>query len=207
MKGEVLLAKADLRGAIRQFDEAIRLDESNPVPLYNKGLTLIQMNQFEAHNAQKLFESALAVDPTCMVALMRLSELKLQLAASFDQAQAVVDMLGGAMQNCRDKDELVELSTVRAMAVAQLAAARDVGLTCVTLRVGGCCGGGVGGMGLRAPAALVGPKAPLCYPPRCRVRSVVHAAAAAEPSRRAARRLGKRRATTIIRMPGRLNPI
>ena len=45
------------------------------------------------------------------------------------QAQAVVDMLGGAMQNCRDKDELVELSTVRAMAVAQLAAARDVGLT------------------------------------------------------------------------------
>ena len=60
---------------------------------------------------------------------MRLSELKLQLAASFDQAQAVVDMLGGAMQNCRDKDELVELSTVRAMAVAQLAAARDVGLT------------------------------------------------------------------------------
>ena len=116
-------------GAIRQFDEAIRLDESNPVPLYNKGLTLIQMNQFEAHNAQKLFESALAVDPTCMVALMRLSELKLQLAASFDQAQAVVDMLGGAMQNCRDKDELVELSTVRAMAVAQLAAARDVGLT------------------------------------------------------------------------------
>ena len=29
----------------------------------------------------------------------------------------------------RDKDELVELSTVRAMAVAQLAAARDVGLT------------------------------------------------------------------------------
>ena len=129
VKGEVLLAKADLRGAIRQFDEAIRLDESNPVPLYNKGLTLIQMNQFEAHNAQKLFESALAVDPTCMVALMRLSELKLQLAASFDQAQAVVDMLGGAMQNCRDKDELVELSTVRAMAVAQLAAARDVGLT------------------------------------------------------------------------------
>ena len=76
VKGEVLLAKADLRGAIRQFDEAIRLDESNPVPLYNKGLTLIQMNQFEAHNAQKLFESALAVDPTCMVALMRLSELK-----------------------------------------------------------------------------------------------------------------------------------
>ena len=42
VKGEVLLAKADLRGAIRQFDEAIRLDESNPVPLYNKGLTLIQ---------------------------------------------------------------------------------------------------------------------------------------------------------------------
>lgn len=129
VKGEVLLAKADLRGAIRQFDEAIRLDESNPVPLYNKGLTLIQMNQFEAHNAQKLFEAALAVDPTCMVALMRLSELKLQLAASFDQAQAVVDMLGGAMQHCRDRDELVELSTVRAMAVAQLAAARDVGLT------------------------------------------------------------------------------
>ena len=59
VKGEVLLAKADLRGAIRQFDEAIRLDESNPVPLYNKGLTLIQMNQFEAHNAQKLFESCL----------------------------------------------------------------------------------------------------------------------------------------------------
>ena len=28
-----------------------------------------------------------------------------------------------------EKDELVELSTVRAMAVAQLAAARDVGLT------------------------------------------------------------------------------
>ena len=66
VKGEVLLAKADLRGAIRQFDEAIRLDESNPVPLYNKGLTLIQMNQFEAHNAQKLFEAALKVDPTCM---------------------------------------------------------------------------------------------------------------------------------------------
>ena len=129
VKGEILLAKSDLQGAIAQFDTAIGLDATNPVPLYNKGLTLIQMNQFEAHNAQKLFESALAVDPTCMVALMRLSELKLQLAASFDQAQAVVDMLGGAMQNCRDKDELVELSTVRAMAVAQLAAARDVGLT------------------------------------------------------------------------------
>ena len=123
VKGEVLLAKADLEAPSGSSMKLIRLDESNPVPLYNKGLTFIQMNQFEAHNAQKLFESALAVDPTCMVALMRLSELKLQLAASFDQAQAVVDMLGGAMQNCRDKDELVELSTVRAMAVAQLAGA------------------------------------------------------------------------------------
>ena len=84
---------------------------------------------FDLVHPEAKHEAALAVDPTCMVALMRLSELKLQLAASFDQAQAVVDMLGGAMQHCRDRDELVELSTVRAMAVAQLAAAWDVGLT------------------------------------------------------------------------------
>ena len=129
VKGEILLAKQDLPGAVAQFDKAIALDASNPVPLYNKGLTLIQMNQFEAHNAQKLFEAALKVDPTCMVALMRLSELKLQLAASFDQAQDVVDMLGEAMAHCRDKDELIELSTVRCMAIAQLSAAKDVGLT------------------------------------------------------------------------------
>jgi len=129
VKGEILLAKSDLPAAIAEFDKAISLDDANPVPLYNKGLTLIQMNQFEAHNAQRLFEAALKVDPTCMVALMRLSELKLQLAASFDQAQDVVDMLGDAMQHCRDKDELIELSTVRCMAIAQLSAAKDVGLT------------------------------------------------------------------------------
>ena len=127
--GEILLAKQDLAGAVLEFDKAIALDETNPVPLYNKGLALIQTSHQEAHNAQHLFEQALRVDPSCMVALMRLSELKLQLAASFDNAQEVVDMLGNAMQKCRDKDELVELSTVRCMAIAQLTAARDVGLT------------------------------------------------------------------------------
>lgn len=129
VKGEILLAKQDLAGAVLEFDKAIALDETNPVPLYNKGLALIQTSHQEAHNAQHLFEQALRVDPSCMVALMRLSELKLQLAASFDNAQEVVDMLGNAMQKCRDKDELVELSTVRCMAIAQLTAARDVGLT------------------------------------------------------------------------------
>ena len=63
------------------------------------------------------------------VALCLPRSLKLQLAASFDQAQDVVDMLGEAMAHCRDKDELIELSTVRCMAIAQLSAAKDVGLT------------------------------------------------------------------------------
>mmetsp|Transcript_25496 Transcript_25496/g.87517 ORF Transcript_25496/g.87517 Transcript_25496/m.87517 type:complete len:447 (+) Transcript_25496:950-2290(+) len=128
VKGEILLAKNDLQGAIREFETAIRLDAHNPVPLYNKGLALIQMDPAQAHAAQALFEQALAADPTCMVALMRLSELKLQLAATFLEAQAVVDMLGNAMTHCRDKDELVELSTVRCMAMAQLTAAKAVGL-------------------------------------------------------------------------------
>lgn len=129
VKGEIRLAKQDLHTAIADFDKAIALDAYNPVPLYNKGLALIQLNQFDTHRTQQLFEAALKVDPTCMVALMRLSELKLQLAVSFDQAQEVVDMLANATQKCRDKDELVELATVRCMAIAQLAAAKEVGLT------------------------------------------------------------------------------
>ncbi|KAJ8602721.1 hypothetical protein CTAYLR_003769 [Chrysophaeum taylorii] len=129
VKGEILLAKQDLHAAIAEFDEAIALDAHNPVPLYNKGLALIQLNQFDTQRTQQLFEAALKVDPTCMVALMRLSELKLQLAVSFDQAQDVVDMLATATTKCRDKDELVELATVRSMAIAQLSAAKDVGLT------------------------------------------------------------------------------
>jgi len=129
VKGEILLARNDLASAVAEFDKAISLDASNPVPLYNKGMALIQMNSYDAPRTKELFEAALAVDPTCMVALMRLSELKLQLAATFDQAQEVVDMLHTATARCRDKDELVELATVKAMAVAQLGAAKLVGLT------------------------------------------------------------------------------
>ena len=85
----------------RQFDEA--LAGRVQLPLYNKGLTLIQMNQFEAHNAPS---SSRARWPSTRRAWSRPAPvgLKLQLAASFGQAQAVVDMLSGAMQNCRDKD-------------------------------------------------------------------------------------------------------
>mmetsp|Transcript_13871 Transcript_13871/g.45253 ORF Transcript_13871/g.45253 Transcript_13871/m.45253 type:complete len:689 (-) Transcript_13871:570-2636(-) len=129
VKGEILLARNDLQAAVAEFDKAIALDASNPVPLYNKGMALIQLNSYDAPRTKELFEAALKVDPTCMVALMRLSELKLQLAATFDQAQEVVDMLQAATARCRDKDELVELATVKAMAVAQLHAAKDVGLT------------------------------------------------------------------------------
>lgn len=129
VKGEILLAKRDLQSAIAEFDKAISLDKHNPVPLYNKGLALIQINQFDTQRTLQLFEAALKVDPTCMVALMRLSELKLQLAVAFQEAQEVVDMLGNAFAFCRDKDELVELATVRGMAIGQLAAAKQVGLT------------------------------------------------------------------------------
>ena len=50
----MLLAKADPRGAIRQFDSTGLDGQSRTV--VQRRLTLIQMNQFEAHNAQKLFE-------------------------------------------------------------------------------------------------------------------------------------------------------
>jgi len=92
VRGEILLSRNDLHGAIAQFDKAIDLDPTNPVPLYNKGMALIQLDSFQTDRTKDLFEAALRVDPTCMVALMRLSELKLQLAATFDQAQDVVDM-------------------------------------------------------------------------------------------------------------------
>ena len=64
MKGEVLLAKADL-SAIRQSTK--RSGWTSPIPCRcTTRVSLIQMNQFEAHNAQKL--EVLYVDPTYMVA-------------------------------------------------------------------------------------------------------------------------------------------
>uniref|UniRef100_A0A7S3K1R0 Uncharacterized protein n=1 Tax=Aureoumbra lagunensis TaxID=44058 RepID=A0A7S3K1R0_9STRA len=131
VKGEIALANNEIETAIQHFDKAIALDSTNPVPLYNKGMALIQLPDGgrDPQRTKDLFEAALKVDPTCMVALMRLSELKLQLAATFDQARDVVDMLDRATVHCRDNDELLELSTVRAMAIAQLEAAQNVGLT------------------------------------------------------------------------------
>ena len=93
-----------------------------------------------------------------MVALMRLSELKLQLAVSSTRPRPVVDMLGGAMQNCRDKDEL-GMSCPRSADVGSRSSPRcDVGLTsrCGDCRVVGgwrwwaTRAGGVAGGGLMA---------------------------------------------------------
>jgi len=50
----------------------------------------------------------------------------------FDESPGVTPnqhRLDRATKQCRDKDELVELATVKAMAIAQLEAARDIGLT------------------------------------------------------------------------------
>ena len=128
VKGELALAEQSFDAAVKDFDRAIALDRTNPIPFVDKGLALLQTSPMEAPQARALFEKALEADPQCMVAHMRLAEIRLQMATTFDEANQVVSTLTKAAEKCRDREELAELCTVRAVAAAQIEAARELGM-------------------------------------------------------------------------------
>jgi|AntAceMinimDraft_5_1070358.scaffolds.fasta_scaffold143390_2 hypothetical protein len=76
-----------------------------------------------------LYEKALAVDPLCSQAHKLLAEMKLRFASQFAETEAIVADLEGAIGQCRDPAELVELCTFCCIAAAQLEAARDLGMS------------------------------------------------------------------------------
>jgi len=128
VKGELALAQQRFPDALELFDKAIALDPANPIPYVDKGLTLMQSDPYKMQTAIELFETAIAHDPQCMLAYMRLSELKLQMSASFEQAEAVLGLLNTAEELCREREELAELCTMKAVTEAQILAAKALGM-------------------------------------------------------------------------------
>merc|ERR1711871_238909 len=109
------------------FDKAIRLDPTNPAPYITKGHIQMQTTG-DVNGAKGLFEKALEVDPKCQMAYMNMAQMKLHSSATLDECREAVTLYDRSAELCRVKEELVEVCSYKAAAVAQIEAAEVLGL-------------------------------------------------------------------------------
>jgi len=128
IRGEIALGQGDAEEALKRFDKAIALDPCNPTPFIDKGMTIYQTT-LDKDKAIEEFSLAVKADPASATAHLRMAEIQLQFVTEFSDAEKVIGDLTGAIKLCRDKDELQELCMTRAVARAQIEAAKDLGLS------------------------------------------------------------------------------
>lgn len=81
--GELLLDQQKYQEAVEKFDTAVEMEKQtkpvgmNVLPLINKALALFQWKQ-DFHEAEKLCQKALIIDPECDIAVATMAQLLLQ---------------------------------------------------------------------------------------------------------------------------------
>jgi len=128
--GELRFAEGDLSGAREDFEKAMQLDPLNPTPYVNSGLATMQTpgpnGLPDVREAIGLFEKALVIDPQFFTAYLHLGQLRLSIAQSIMEAREVVELYDRGLRECRSKDELNDLCSMKVLTMAQINAAMQL---------------------------------------------------------------------------------
>ncbi|KAI8607357.1 hypothetical protein BC830DRAFT_1073067, partial [Chytriomyces sp. MP71] len=113
--GEVLLDQQRFDDALANFDKAIEMDGTSPLPYINKSILFLQ-SRGDAATAEQLCKKAAEVDPTCDIAYIQLAQLLIH-QNRLEDALAAYDTAVGVT---RTEPELVNAISCREACAAQL---------------------------------------------------------------------------------------
>jgi mitochondrial import receptor subunit TOM70 len=128
-RGELYFTQGEMDLARQQFEKAIRLEPTNPTPYVNAAMAIWNTppppgQVPDALAVMRLLEQAIEVDPQFTAAYIQLGQLKLGTATELDSARQVIALYDQGLSNCRSPEEVKELCSMRALAVAQVEAAQ-----------------------------------------------------------------------------------
>ena len=128
-RGELFFTQGEMESARQQFEKAIELEPTNPTPYVNAAMALLNTppppgQTPDAPAVIRLLERAIEVDPQFTAAYIQLGQLKLGTATDLVAARQVIGMYDQGLANCRSPEEVKELCSMRALAVAQVEAAQ-----------------------------------------------------------------------------------
>jgi len=133
-RGELLFTENDFDGAKGHFEKAMKLEPKNPTPYVNAALAELNTppqageQMLMAQKAIDLLEKALEVDPQFNAAYVQLGQLKLGMSKDLSAAEEVVGLYETGLENCRTKEEMKELCSMRTLTQAQVDAARALNM-------------------------------------------------------------------------------
>jgi import receptor subunit TOM70 len=127
-RGELHFTVGEMEEATRQFEKAIELEPTNPTPYVNCAMSKLNTPPPPGQlpdpvPVMNLLEKAIEVDPQFAAAYIQLGQLKLGTATDLTVARQVIELYDQGIENCRSPEELKELCGMRALGVAQVAAA------------------------------------------------------------------------------------
>jgi mitochondrial import receptor subunit TOM70 len=132
-RGELLFTQSEFAEAKAQFEKAILLEPSNPTPYVNAALAELNTpptsasQQMEmAQSACRLLEKAIEVDPQFHAAYVQLGQLRLGTATDLEAARKVISLYDQGLANCRTKEELRDLCSMKLLTQAQVDAAASL---------------------------------------------------------------------------------
>lgn len=131
--GEIAFTRGELQEAQDYFQKAIKLAPNNPTPYVNAALTVLNTppppGQIpDTAEAIRLLEKAIEVDAQFHAAYVQLGQLKLGTALTIEAAEDVVALYDQGLRYCRTKDELKDLCSMRILTIAQVEAAKGLGM-------------------------------------------------------------------------------
>eukprot|EP00557_Chaetoceros_sp_GSL56_P014854 CAMPEP_0176485226 /NCGR_PEP_ID=MMETSP0200_2-20121128/4929_1 /TAXON_ID=947934 /ORGANISM="Chaetoceros sp., Strain GSL56" /LENGTH=652 /DNA_ID=CAMNT_0017881861 /DNA_START=73 /DNA_END=2031 /DNA_ORIENTATION=+ len=127
-RGELLLAQGQMEEAKAEFDRAIDCDAGNPTPYVNAALAVMNTPSAgggppDIHEAIRLLEKAIDIDPQFHSAYVHLGQLKLCMATNLIAAREVIALYDKGLNYCRTADEMKDILSMRILTVAQVDAA------------------------------------------------------------------------------------
>ena len=130
-RGELCFTQNEMEAARENFEKAIKLEPTNPTPYVNAAMALLNTPPApgetpDAPGVMKLLEKAIEVDPQFTAAYVQLGQLKLGTATDLTAARKVIDLYDQGLKHCRSPEEVKEMCSMRALAVAQVEAAQQL---------------------------------------------------------------------------------
>jgi tetratricopeptide (TPR) repeat protein len=132
-RGELYFTQNKMEEARSQFEKAISLNPNNPTPYVNCAMAILntpgEPGQLpDTAAVMDFLERAIDVDPQFTTAYMQLGQLALGTATDLNAAKEVIKLYDNGISNCRTKEEMQELVSMRILAVAQVDAAAMLGM-------------------------------------------------------------------------------
>ena len=132
-RGELFFTQNMMEEAREQFEKAIKLEPGNPTPYVNCAMTILNtpLNPGQIPDTMAIMdflERAIEVDPQFTAAYMQLGQIALGTATDLNSAKEVIKLYDNGLTNCRTKEEIRELVSMRTLAVAQVDAASQLGM-------------------------------------------------------------------------------